>query len=281
MPNYQVKVDIFEGPFDLLLYLIRKNELDIYNVSLSEITSQYLSYIRNMQQMDLDVAGEFLVIAATLIYIKTQRMLPQPQTPEEIAELEQTEEELKQKLEEYQKYKLLGETLWECAEDRQLLYTRKEPLPQIDNPSEIPVNATLNDLVLAFQKYARFTEAPTVREVELEEYTVEMKIDLINALIKENEHLYFSQLRKDTKNRVELVCTVLAVLEMCRLKHLSVKQPKCFADFLISSWQSIYGKSLNGNGPSQTVSEMVEQLNQSHYTSNSEPIISIPSENQE
>ena len=153
---YQIKVDVFEGPFDLLLYLIKKNELDIYNVSLAEITSQYLEYIRVMQQMDLEVAGEFLVIAATLIYIKTQRMLPQPTNPEELEELEQTEADILAKLQEYQKFKLFGGNLWELAEQRQLIYTRNDALPEIEDPSDVPVNATLTDLMLAMKKISRF-----------------------------------------------------------------------------------------------------------------------------
>ncbi len=247
---YQVKVDVFEGPFDLLLYLIKKNELDIYTVSLSHITSEYLEYVRTMQQMDLEVAGEFLVIAATLIFIKTQRMLPQLKNQEEIEELEQTESELLNKLQEYQKFKLLGNKVWEMAEQRQQIFTRNEPLPPIENMSEIPVNATLNDLVKCIQKVSRFLTNTSFREVEFEEFTVELKIELFEHLIKQRDLIEFSTLRRDINNRVELVVTVLAMLELCRLKHLSVRQPEVFGEIFISKYSPqsfLPGWSENGD----------------------------------
>jgi len=247
---YQVKVDVFEGPFDLLLYLIKKNELDIYTVSLSHITSEYLDYVRTMQQMDLELAGEFLVIAATLIYIKTQRMLPQLHNPEELEELEQTESDLLNKLQEYQKFKLLGDALWEEAENRQLIFTRNEPLPAIENMAEIPVNATINDLVQCIQKVSKFMSKSSIREVEYEEFTVELKIDLLEHVLKQRDNIEFSLLRRDIKNRVELVVTVLAMLELCRLKHLSVRQPEIFGEIYISKYikpQILAGWSENGD----------------------------------
>ncbi len=272
---YQVKVDVFEGPFDLLLYLIKKNELDIYTVSLSHITSEYLEYVRTMQQMDLEVAGEFLVIAATLIFIKTQRMLPQLKNQEEIEELEQTESELLNKLQEYQKFKLLGNKVWEMAEQRQQIFTRNEPLPPIENMSEIPVNATLNDLVKCIQKVSRFLTNTSFREVEFEEFTVELKIELFEHLIKQRDLIEFSTLRRDINNRVELVVTVLAMLELCRLKHLSVRQPEVFGEIFISKYSPqsfLPGWSENGDVKLSVPEETTENL-QTHKA------IPIPPEN--
>lgn len=234
---YQVKVDVFEGPFDLLLYLIRKNEMDIYTVSISEITTQYLEYIQAMQKMDLDLAGEFLVIAATLIYIKSQRLLPQAPDAEPDEELEQTEAELLARLQEYQKFKELGGRIWQMAEQRQLLYGRNEPLPDVADTADIPVNVTLTDLVLAYRNIARFMNPPSIREVAHDEVTVEQKIDLLTELVKTQSLVHFSSLRKEMKDKIELVVTVLAMLELCRLKHLSVRQPSIFGEIYISKYQ--------------------------------------------
>jgi segregation and condensation protein A len=237
---YQVKVDVFEGPFDLLLYLIRKNEMDIYTLSISEITSQYLEYIKQMQQMDLEVAGEFLVIAASLIYIKSQRLLPQLPGAEPDEELEQTEAELLARLQEYQKFKELGGQIWKMAEDRQRLFTRDEPLPDISDPADIPVNVTLTDLVLAYRNIARFISPQSIREVAHDEVTVEQKIDLLRDLVTKQSLVHFSSLRKDMKDKIELVVTVLAILELCRLKHLSIRQPSVFGEIYISKYQQIH-----------------------------------------
>ena len=264
---YQIKVDVFEGPFDLLLYLIKKNELDIYNVSLAEITSQYLEYIRVMQQMDLEVAGEFLVIAATLIYIKTQRMLPQPTNPEELEELEQTEADILAKLQEYQKFKLFGGNLWELAEQRQLIYTRNDALPEIEDPSDVPVNATLTDLMLAMKKISRFMTKTSVREVAYEEFTVEMKIDHLHDILKTRDLILFSRLREDFKSRLELVVTFLAMLELTRLKHLSVNQPEVFGEIFISKRihdntiieEAVVPESTTGEPASTAVLTIVEE----------------------
>ena len=235
---YQVKIDVFEGPFDLLLYLIKKNEMDIYTVSLTEITTQYLDYVRMMQTMDLEIAGDFLVIAASLIYIKSQRLLPQLENAEPDEELEQTEAELLARLQEYQKFKELGGKIWEFAERRQLIFTRDEPLPDISDPADIPINVTLTDLALAYRDIARFISPPGIREVAHDEVTVEQKIDLLTEMLKTHRLVHFSNLRKDMKNNVELVVTVLAMLELCRLKHLSVRQPSIFGEIYNSKFQA-------------------------------------------
>ena len=222
--SYQVKLEVFEGPFDLLLHLIKKNEMDICAVSLSEITGQYLAYIQMLQSLDLDIAGEFLVIAATLIYIKSQKLLPQIEPPPETEEID-PEAMLLAQLAEYKKYKELVMELDRRRLARELLFMRDNRQLYESQDEEYTITATVNDLFLTYKQLARFIEPPVVQEIDPEDYTIEAKIGYLRKLLKASKQLKFSNIASSIVSRLELAVTVLAMLELCRLKHVQLRQP--------------------------------------------------------
>ncbi|MDI6784616.1 MAG: segregation/condensation protein A [bacterium] len=234
--SYQVKLEVFEGPFDLLLHLIKKNEMDIYAVSLSEITGQYLTYIQLMQSLDLDVAGEYLVIAATLIYIKSLRLLPQTELPPELEELD-PEAQLLARLTEYKKYKELATELDRKRLARALLFMRDNHQLYESCDEEYTITATVNDLFLTYQRLARFMEPASVQEIEPEEVTIEAKVDQLRQLLKLNKQLKFSTIASSIVSRLELAVTVFAMLELCRLKHVQLRQTQLFGEIYISRYR--------------------------------------------
>lgn len=233
---YHVKLEVFEGPFDLLLHLIKKNEMDIYAVSLSEITGQYLAYIQMLHSLDLEIAGEFLVIAATLIYIKSLRLLPQTELPPEIEELD-VEAQLLARLAEYKKYKELAMELNKKRLARELLFMRDNHRLYESGNEEYTIIATVSDLFLAYQQLARFMEPASVQEIEPEDITIEAKVEHLRQLLKVNKQLRFSTIAGSIVSRLELAVTVLAMLELCRLKHIQLRQTQLFGEIYISKYR--------------------------------------------
>lgn len=236
MASYHVKLEVFEGPFDLLLHLIRKNEMDICAVSLSEITGQYLTYVQLMQSLDLDVAGEFLVIAATLILIKSSRLLPQLEQPQEANELD-PEAQLLAQLMEYKKYKELAMELDRRRLARELLFMRDNHRLYETQDDEFTVTATVNDLFLTYTRLAKFMVPAAVHEIDPEDITVEARVDYIRHLLKSEHQVKFSNIASSIVSRLELAVTVLAMLELCRLKHVHLRQVQLFGEIYISRYR--------------------------------------------
>ncbi|MCX7918066.1 MAG: segregation/condensation protein A [bacterium] len=255
--SYQVKLEVFEGPFDLLLHLIRKNEMDICAVSLSEITGQYLAYIQMMHSLDLDIAGEFLVIAATLIYIKSQKLLPQPELPPEVEEFD-PEAMLLARLAEYKKYKELAMELDRKRLARELIFMRDNHRLYEAQDEEYTITATVNDLFLTYKQLSRFMEPPAVCEIDPEDYTIEAKIDYLNKLLKTRSRWKFSELVGSIASRLELAVTVLAMLELCRLKHVQLRQPQLFGEIYISKYTKRKFHGLNQVNEANKMNELEE-----------------------
>ena len=225
--NYTVKLDIFEGPLDLLLYLIRKNEVDIYDIPIALITEQYLEYLDLMTVLNLDIAGDFLVMAATLAKIKSKMLLPPSVDSEEGEEGDDPRAELMEHLLEYQQYKEVADQL----KNRELLekdiFTRiqiEEHIPELDKNSAV-IEASLFDLVDALKKVIERKDLPgNLMEVAVEKISVRDKIGEILSMVKKNQQIIFQSLFDGLSTKYEIVVAFLALLELIRLRAIKVFQ---------------------------------------------------------
>lgn len=237
---YQIKIHNFEGPFDLLFHLIEKAEVDIYDIPIAEITNQYLEYIEEMQNLDLDVASEFIVMAATLIQIKSKMLLPKEKNPmDEMAQdSDDPRAELVEQLLQYKKYKDAAIVLKKKEEENiGIYYKNAEIIDDIDE-DKILVNITLNDLVQAFQDVLKrheenISHENLEQEVIREEITVDDKISCIRETLAANNTIYFKDLFDRNSSKLDIIVTFLAVLELIRLRKIKVYQVKPYCDILI------------------------------------------------
>jgi segregation and condensation protein A len=229
--EYKVKLEVFEGPLDLLLYLIKKDEVDIYDISIERITGQYLEFMDAFKTLDLEVAGEFVVMAANLIYLKSRSLLPaHVQPPEEEAEEDDPRWDLIRQLVEYKKFKDAAAQLGEREALQNSLYQR---LP--DAKAELPERplgeVSVFDLINAFNKVLkRITDREDLREIFEENFTVSDKIDLIMKMTASDVPLKFTELFASAASRTEIVVTFLALLELIRLKQLRCLQDEPFGE---------------------------------------------------
>ncbi|HEV3270546.1 MAG TPA: segregation/condensation protein A [Candidatus Methylacidiphilales bacterium] len=228
-----VKLPVFEGPLDLLLYLIKKEEIDIYDIPIERITSQYLDYLRLIKMLDLEVAGEYLVVAATLVYIKSRVILPHDQRPpEDEADEDDPRWELVRQLVEYKKYKDAAFELQQCLARQENVHGRGGGFKPDRGPDGgLPFdNVGLFDLLAVFQKVlARASEDEDLRDIFEDRFTVSDKIQLIRERLAERNRLVFEELFVTGASRTEIVVTFLAVLELIRLRHIGVAQESPFS----------------------------------------------------
>ncbi len=235
---YKVKLEFFEGPLDLLLHLIKKNELDIYDIPIASITDQYLEYLDFMKMLDLGIAGEYLVMAATLIHIKSKMLLPAPEREEEEPEEEDPRDELVRRLLEYKKFKEAASELAGKATMQKDFFSRgvtldPSQLKHEDREKEGCFEASLFDLITAFTNVMKEVPKELFYEVIKDEYTVEEKMhDIFHMLVK-GPRLHFNDLFKDSRNRVEIITTFLAILELIRLKEVTVLQTGTFGEIMV------------------------------------------------
>src|SRR3989338_1486088 len=229
--SYKVKLELFEGPLDLLLYLVKKDHLNICDIPIAKVTEQYLQYLELMRLLDLNIAGEFLVMASTLIHVKSKMLLP----PEPSQEAEQEEpdprSELVKKLLEYQKFKEAAGVLRQKELLRQNVFTRA---PASDKESqEVYFEASLFDLIAAFSKAMKEIPKELLYEVIKDEFTVEEKIhDLLHMLLNE-PNLSVGSLFASSRNTFEVVVTFLAILELIRLKEVVIVQKELFGEIQV------------------------------------------------
>lgn len=239
-PHY--KLETFEGPLDLLLHLIDKSEIDIYNIPISEITEQYMDVLAAMQELELEVTSEFLVMAATLLAIKSQMLLPKP-PPVELDDYYEDEQEdpragLVQKLLEYRKYKAIAEELRDKELARSLVYTREpEDLTPFVREAEVnPVEGLdVSDLVIAFQRALRKAKTRNaVAKIRRDEISVKERMrEVIGLLDNRGGKLLFSKLFDYEMNREEVVVTFMALLELMKTKQIVCFQQRIFDDIVI------------------------------------------------
>ncbi len=235
---YRVKTEIFEGPFDLLLFLIRKHEIDIYDIPIHDITNQFLEYIKQMEILDLEVAGEFIEMVASLMNIKARMLLPKPVFGDE-DDVEDPRTELVQRLLEYKKFKEAASEMSEFEEHRRKMYSRKFFLrPEDEKPSsteEYLQNVTLFDLLLAFKKALDNMPKVTYHEVKKIEVTIEEQTEYILNLLDAQPNILFSEFIEKLKDRIVIIVTFLALLDLIKLRKIIVRQSRVFDDIKISS----------------------------------------------
>ncbi len=234
--DYSIKINEFEGPLDLLLHLIKQSNIDIVDIEINEITKQYLDYINKMEELNINVAASYLVMAAELMEIKSKSLLPVEE--EEVAEDEEvvSKENLINKLIEYQKYKDMISTFKEMEQDRQNIYV-KSPEKISNYVDELIVNNTdtsVDDLVDAFKKFLERIdrEKPITTKITTKEYSVKERKRNIRNILKEKQKVLFTDLFEE-KNTGFIVVTFLSILEMTKEKEIIIKQDANFKDITI------------------------------------------------
>jgi segregation and condensation protein A len=229
---YTVKLDAFEGPLDLLLFLIRKNEVNVYDIPISLITEQYLQYINILQELNLDLAGEFLVMAATLIHIKSKMLLPRPETAEDATgEEEDPREALVRRLLEHQKYRAAAELLHERELVRGAQHARPDERVEavVGEDYEPELEVDLFSLMAAFKGVLERASRKPRMVIPPEQISIEDRIQQLLARMSETDALGFEDLFNDGDgSRPFMIVTFLALLEMIRLKLIRVFQAGAF-----------------------------------------------------
>lgn len=235
--EYKVRLEVFEGPLDLLLYLIKKEEVDIYEVSIERITKEYLGFLEAFHTLNIDLAGEFIVMAATLLYIKSRTLLPKDQQmAEDDAEDDDPRWELIRQLVEYKKFKEAADRLRERETLQEALFPRMPATPDLGPPETLAVaEVGIFDLINAFQKVLkRLDKKPEdLREIFEENFTVGDKIEVIMRRTAQGVSLRFEELFGDAASRAEIVVTFLAMLELIRMKQLCVRQEEGFGEIWV------------------------------------------------
>lgn len=233
---YQLKLPVFEGPLDLLLHLIQREQLNIYDIPIALVTEQYLAYLTSMRELNLDIASEFLVMAATLLALKARMLLPKPEESaqsedgEEAADLQRA---LVDSLLEYRRFKAAALALRELEERQARRFWRaaEETLPM---PPGISPEVTLNDLVTAFRSVAESLVPEEPAMIRRDEITLREKIrQILRRLSSSKRGLSFRQLLGPNPSRLNVVISFLAVLELIRLQRVIVQQPMPFGEMIV------------------------------------------------
>ena len=220
---YEIKLDIFEGPLDLLLYLIKKNEIDIYNIPIALITDQYLQYMEIMRSLNLDLAGEYLVLASTLIHIKSRLLLPQEEK-DDLEEEPDPRAELVKQLLEYQSYKEAAL----CLDSRLLLerdvFKRSYGVNETDETEDDETELNLFDLVKAFQKLVSRMDKQELLEINGERMSLSDRINEIMERLAQVQPLLFTDIIEEIADRRSVIYTLLAILELMKLRMVKAYQ---------------------------------------------------------
>jgi segregation and condensation protein A len=229
--TYRCKLEIFEGPLDLLLHLIKEQKMDIYDIPIAEITRQYMNYLEMMQELNLELVGEYLVMAAELTRIKSKILLPTPETDEDWDEGggEDPRAELMRRLREYQRYRDAAFELRMKEHDQQQIFVRGGEI-EIEQSSEEKelVEATVFDLFKAYQKILDTKSFEKDYEIEITEMSVTDRIQHIMDILSASESVTFDSLFTVLNSKQEIIVTFLAVLELMRLKLLRIQQTNHF-----------------------------------------------------
>ncbi|TGA98159.1 segregation/condensation protein A [Sporolactobacillus shoreae] len=244
--EYKVKIDAFEGPLDLLLHLIKTLEIDIYDIPVAEITDQYLDFIHNMQKLELNVASEYLVMAATLIAMKSRMLLPKPEVYDEAADEpyedpEETRQTLMQQLLEYRQYKEAAQSLRSGESERLLLFSKQpEDLSEFEREdvTAIPKSerATVHDMMRAFQRMLirKKLETPLDTKIDRQVLPIGQQMNRVLEDLKRARHPLRFDLLFTKKDRAHIIVTFLALLELMKKDAVFCEQDRNFADIFVS-----------------------------------------------
>lgn len=230
--DYAIKLDVFEGPLDLLLHLIRKNEVDIYNIPIALITQQYLDYLNIIKSLNLDLAGEYLVMASTLIHIKSRLLLPVPEEPSEEETEEDPRAELVRQLLEYQAFKEAAAELERRPILERDVFKRSAPLQEDDHAPELNedelIEVSIFELIDAFHRLVVRIDQKELLEIDLEKMSLTDIInDVMDRLMRER-NLTFEELLGERKDRRRVIYVFLALLELVKMKMVKAYQTSAF-----------------------------------------------------
>ena len=235
--SYKIKLEIFEGPLDLLLYLVKKEHLNIYDIPIAKVTEQYLQYLEFMKLLDLNIAGEFLVMAATLMQIKSRMLLPldeSSQAEEELAE--DPRAELVRRLLEYEKFKEIAQELRQRENNQQEVFKRpkSQEKDNVLDETQTYFEASIFDLITAFTQALKDVPKELFYEVIKDEFTIDEKIHQILHLLLDLPCMRLSELFSQAKNKMEIIVTFLSILELIRLKEIIARQKGLFGEIEIT-----------------------------------------------
>lgn len=225
-----VELEIFQGPLDLLLYLIQKNEINIYDIPIATITQDYLEHLELMEELNLNVAAEFILMAVQLIEMKIRMLLPKP--PAEEGEDEDLRRPLVEQLLDYQKYKMAALHL-KGKETEGEFYWSRPPVFDPNADREELVEASLYDLVHAFAVLLKRTQKKQALAIEPDQFTVKEKIQELSEFLEKKESFSLTQYAGALQTRIEMIVLFLAILEMLRLSMLRIYQGETFGDILV------------------------------------------------
>jgi segregation and condensation protein A len=232
---YTVRLEMFEGPLDLLLHLIKKNQISITDIPIALITEQYLEYLKLMKVLNLDVAGDYLLMASTLLHIKSKMLLPAAAGEEGEEEEEDPRAELVRRLIEYQKYKEASVELGDRPLLNRDVFRRVVPADGEEPEEEVIEEVSLFDLLEAFRQVLLRAKPKTVHEVTLDAVTVEEKIkEILSLLLAENRSMAFHLLFPEHASRRVIIVTFLAVLELVKSKSIRIFQMGPFETIRVS-----------------------------------------------
>lgn len=236
--GYKIKLEIFEGPLDLLLYLVKKSHLNIYDIPIAAVTDQYLQYLNLMQLLDLNIAGDFLVMAATLMQIKSRMLLPVQEEQGPLEEQEDPRAELVARLLEYERFKEVANSLREKESQQRELFKR----PRTEKPKELSTDesgekyfeANIFDLINAFSQALKDIPKEIFYEVIKDEFTIEEKIHALLHLLLIRPSVKLSELFAKASGKIEMIVTFLAVLELIKMREITAYQDEHFSQIKIA-----------------------------------------------
>ncbi len=234
---YELKLPYFEGPLDLLLHLIEKDELDITSVSLVQVTDQYLAQIHSMKQINLDALADFVSIGAKLVYLKSRALLPRPPTEEEQAEEEAVGRELTEMLREYKRFKDVALALRDIEDEGLRAYRRAAPRPDVPLPSGLD-RMTLDGLMALFRDALSRHPEEAVTSIPRDMVSVRDKVREIESALRETGQVSFRRLVLACKSRVEIIVSFLAVLELIKAGRVWGQQEELFGDISLVAIES-------------------------------------------
>ncbi len=234
---FKIKLNTFEGPLDLLLFFIKRDELDIYDIPISYITTEYLKYLEMIKILDLEQAGDFILLASTLMHIKVRMLLPK-EINEQGEEID-PRAELVQQLLEYKRYKEMAEefSFFE-TEQRKIFYRGNFNLDErsaFDDTGLLLKNITVFDLARAFQKIMSNLKPEPVHQIKRIPVTIEEQMDYIRKKLEIDREIVFSRLVTGLKMKIQIVYTFIALLEMVRMQLIGIMESENFNDFVVYS----------------------------------------------
>jgi segregation and condensation protein A len=235
--SYNVKLDVFEGPLDLLLFFIKRDEINIYDIPIFHITQEYLDYLNVMQQMNLGLAGEFILMAALLMRIKVQMLLPR-ETVDNEEVIEDPRTELVQMLVEYQKYKEASDVFKQLEQHQQKYYTVKTTTENASwDPALFLADVHLVDLGMAFKRLLETMPKTRYYGIETYKININQQVQLLRGMFLHRKRLRFRDIARSLENRIEVVVTFLAILEMVKSEEIRVSQKTVFGEMYLTKIQ--------------------------------------------